>query len=201
MKKQIIIIWWWVDYTNYNDYKDFIEKFEIDPYIIKEKWWKDNMQNNLWENFEIIRIDMPNKWFANYSYWKIFFEKYTKFFKDDIILIWHSLWWTFIIKYLNENIFSNKIRSIHLVAPASKDTEEELLWSFKFNLKLEKFKKYGEIINFYFSRDDEVVPFTEYDYFRDIMKNSKYYIFEDKWHFWTDKWVYNFEELLNNIKN
>lgn len=199
MKKQVIVISWWVDYTNYENYEDFLNKQEIDPYFVKEKWWKDYLNEDLWDDFEVLKIDMPNKWFANYNHRKIIFEKYSTFFADEIILIWHSLGWSFIVKYLEENILDKKINSIHLVAPASQDSKDELLWSFKFDLELNNFKKYDKITAFYFSKDDPIVPFYEYDYFSKVLPGFKYNIFEDKWHFWTNFWVYHLPELVNNL--
>lgn len=72
MKKQVIVISWWVDYTNYENYEDFLNKQEIDSYFVKEKWWKNYLNEDLWDDFEVLKINMPNKWFANYNHRKIF---------------------------------------------------------------------------------------------------------------------------------
>lgn len=195
MNKKIFIIWWWVDASNYKNFEEYLLSEEFNPYEEKVKRWKDNLQNDLWIWFEVIKIPMPNKWFANYEYWKIVFEKAIPYFEEENILIWHSLGGSFILKYLEENDLKN-ISEIHLIAPASFDTPEEKLWSFSFDTSLENFKKYENITNFYFSKDDEVVPFWEYEKLTKILPNAKYNIFEDAGHFRME----HFNELVNNIK-
>lgn len=196
MSKKVFVIWWWVDASNYKNYEDYLNKLEFNPYEIDEKRWKDNLWEDLWEWFEVIRIPMPNKRFAEYKYWKIMFEKALKYFSDFDILVWHSNWAIFLLKYLNENKFEKDIFAIHLIAPASQNTPNEKLWSFKFDKKLESFRKYENITNFYFSEDDEVVPFKQCLDLQKILKDSKYNIFQDKWHFRMQ----HFEELVENIK-
>lgn len=193
--KKIFIIWWWVDASNYKDFEECLLQEEFNPYEEKIKRWKDNLQEDLWDWYEVIKIPMPNKWFAEYKYWKIMFEKAIPYFWDENILVWHSLWWCFLLKYLEENELEN-ISEIHLVAPASFDTPEEKLWSFAFDISLENFKKFENITNFYFSKDDEVVPFREYEEFKKILPNAKYDIFEDFGHFRME----HFEKLTLNIK-
>lgn len=196
MNKKIFIIGWWVDASNFRSFEDYLMQEDFNPYEEKIKWWKDNLQYDLWDKFEVIKIPMPNTHFAQYKYWKIMFEKALPYFWEKNILIWHSLGWTFLLKYLNENIIKNIIQ-IHLIAPASQDTPNEKIWSFLFDKKLNEFKKYESITNFYFSKDDLIVPFYEYDYFSFVLPNAKYNIFEDKWHFIFQE---HFEELVENIK-
>jgi predicted alpha/beta hydrolase family esterase len=196
MNKKIFIIGWWVDASNFRSFEDYLMQEDFNPYEEKIKWWKDNLQDDLWDKFEVIKIPMPNTHFAQYKYWKIMFEKALPYFWEKNILIWHSLGWTFLLKYLNENTIKNIIQ-IHLIAPASQDTPNEKIWSFLFDKKLNEFKKYESITNFYFSKDDLIVPFYEYDYFSFVLPNAKYNIFEDRWHFIFQE---HFEELVENIK-
>jgi len=147
MNKKIFIIGWWVDSSNFRSFEDYLIQEDFNPYEEKIKWWKDNLQDDLWDKFEVINIPMPNTHFAQYKYWKIMFEKALPYFWGKNILIWHSLGWTFLLKYLNENTLENIIQ-IHLVAPASQDTPNEKIWSFLFDKKLNEFKRYESITNF-----------------------------------------------------
>lgn len=196
MNKKIFLIWGWVDSSNYIDYENYLLNEEFNPYEEKIFGWKDNLQDDLWEWYEVIRIPMPNKFFAEYKYWKIVFEKALVYFGNENILIWHSLWWSFLLKYLNENNLEN-ISQIHLLAPWVFDSEKELIWSFNFDKQLSGFKKYENITKIYFSRDDEVVSFSDWEYLQKILKNSKFEIFEDLWHF---IFLEHFEKLIDNIR-
>lgn len=194
--EKIFIIWWWVEYSNYKDYHEYVSNIEFNPYEEKFIWWKDNLSKDLWDKFEVIKIPMPNKDFADYISWKIMFEKAFPYFWKINILIWHSLGWSFLLKYLQENNLEN-ISQIHLVSPAVFDSNEEKLWTFWFDKDLKNFKKFENITNLYFSKDDTIVWFENCEYLQKILKNSKFEIFEDRWHFVTQK---NFWELVRNIK-
>lgn len=194
--KKIFIIWWGVDASNYKNFEEYLRNEEFNPYEEKVFWWKDNLQDDLWEWFEIIKIPMPNKFFAEYKYWKIMFEKAFPYFWEENILIWHSLWWSFLLKYLEENELKN-ISQIHLIAPAVFDSDDELLWSFKFDEKLENFKRFENIVNVYHSKDDDVVSFDDCKYLKGVLKNANFEIFEDKWHFIFEEHI---EKLVENIK-
>lgn len=197
MNKKIFIIWGWVEASNYKNFEEYILQEEFNPYQEKTKNWKDNLLQDLWEWYEVIKIPMPNKGFAEYKYWRIMFEKAIPYFGEKNIFIWHSLWWTFLLKYLNENELEN-IDSIHLIAPAVFDTPNEFLWSFTFETNPENFKKFENITNIYASRDDDIVPFSDGEYLKTILPKSNFEIFEEKGHFIFDE---HFEELVRNIRN
>lgn len=196
MSKKIFIIWGWVDASNYANFEDYLLQEEFNPYEEKIKNWKDNLAEDVWVGYEVIKIPMPNKGFAEYKYWKIMFEKVFPYFAEENILIWHSLGGTFLLKYLNENTLEN-ISGIHLVAPASQDTPDERLWSFLFEKTLQKLKKIENKVFFYFSRDDEIVPFYEYEYFSKVFPNAHYTIYDDKGHFIFEE---HLEKLVENIQ-
>lgn len=195
--KKVFLIGWWVDPSNYKDFKEYLELQEFDPYEERLKWWKDNLQEDLWEGYEVIKIPMPNKWYAQYEYWSIMFEKALPYFWEENILIWHSLWWSFLLKYLSSKNIEN-ISQIHLVAPALFDSEQEKLWSFTPDNTLENYKKYESLTTAYFSRDDDIVWFENCEWMKEKLPNVKYEIFEDKGHFIFEE---HFKELVENIKN
>lgn len=196
MNKKIFVIWGWVEASNYKDFENYLLWEEFNPYAEKAKNWKDNLLLDLWEWFEVIKVPMPNKGFAEYKYWKIMFEKTFPYFGEENIFIWHSLWGTFLLKYLNENNLE-KISQIHLIAPAVSDTPAEYLGSFRFDKNLETFKKFEEITFVYHSKDDDVVLFFDLEYLQKVLQKSNFEIFEDKWHFIFEE---HLDDLVKNIK-
>ena len=194
MKQQVIFIHWWVSKDNYIDFSEYLEKFIYEPFKVKPKKWKMTLKEDLGNEFEVFMPDMPNKDFADYNEWKIMFEKVLPFLDNNVILIWHSLGWTFLCKYLEENKFSNEIKEILIVAWAFEDDEIEVLWNFNFNINT--LKKYEDKISFYHSKDDFVVNFSDLEKFKDKLPNADYKIFENKWHFIEE----TFRELIKDIK-
>lgn len=196
MKQQVVFIHGWEAKENFKSYKDFLYKLEYKPFKIKKRW-KNTLSLDLWEDYEVFFPEMPNKDFAVYECWKIMFEKVLPFLREDIILIWHSLWWTFLTKYLDENKFNFKIKKIFLVASAFKDSEDEVLWSFNFDKTLKNFKIYEDDIKFYHSKDDLVVTIDDLEDYRKILEKSEFQIFEDRFHFIDE----TFPEIIDDIKS
>lgn len=199
MKKQIIFIWWWVAKENYKNFKDYLEKIDFNPYEEKKIRWRDSLEKDLWDDFEVIKIPMPNKDFADFYEWKIIFEKVFPYFKKDFSLVWHSLWATFLIKYLSENDFEFIPKNIFLLAGAFKDWENEKIWNFSFDWNFEKFKiNFEEKTYFLHSRDDFVVDFSDFLDFKNIFKKANFIEFIDKNHFLDEK-LDEFIELIKSL--
>ena len=198
MKQQIILLRWWTPKENYKGYYDFLEKYEINPYEEKSTKWSDTLAKDLWENFEVLEIQRPNKDFADYRARKIMFEKYIPYIQAWAIYVGHSLGWSFFLKYFDENpSLLEKFSKIILIAPAVEDSEIELLGTFKPDLKFKNLKNYQNKIVVFASKDDFIVPFKEIELLQKKLPNIDYRIFKDKWHFLQEK----FPELLNEIKN
>jgi predicted alpha/beta hydrolase family esterase len=113
-------------------------------------------------------------------------------------LIWSSLWWLFLVKYLSENNFPKNISELHLVAPLFNDEwlVNEYVWDFALDInKVSDIEKKANKVSLYFSEDDPVLPFKQHKYYKELLKNSKFFIFQDRWHFSQPA----FPELLENI--
>jgi len=196
--KQIIFIRWWEAFYTKEQYYNYLKKKEYNPYE-KKKSWRDWISWALSENFEVFEPQMPCKQNADYKAWKIWFEKLFPYLWDEkIILIWHSLWWLFLAKYLSENNFLKNNIELHLVAPLIEDEwlVDEYVWNFV--LDKEKVKKLEEKIKniyLYFSEDDPILPFKQYYTWKNLLKNSKFFIFQDRGHFSQPAFL----ELLENI--
>ena len=134
----------------YEDYLKFLEDYEIDFEEIKKKGWKDNLEDALESDFEIIRPGMPSPRNAKYREWKIWFEKFFPILRDDIILIGHSLGGIFLPKYLSENNFPVGISQLHLVAaPYCGNGAECSLADFKLPASLSKTEDHSDQIFLY----------------------------------------------------
>ena len=198
MLRQIILLRWWTAKENYKDYYDFVENFEINPYKEKFIKWSDTLAEDLWKEFEVIEIERFNKYFADYKAWKIIFEKYIPYIRYESIFIGHSLGGSFAIKYFEEDNsrLLEKFKKVILVAPAIKDTEKEVLWTFKSNYKFENLKRYQNKIIIFASKDDDIVPINQIEFIKNFLPDIDYRILEDRGHF-TQMY---FPELLEEIK-
>ena len=197
--KQIVLIRGWESKENYKDFYDYLKKEKFDPYKEKTRRWNRNLWNTLWDDYEVLEIPMPNRHFADYKAWKIMFEKIIPYLKDDVILVGHSLGWTFLTKYFEEENAEKlleKTKKIILVAPWFKDDEKEVLWNFNFDKDLKKIKKIEEEITIFGSKDDFLVDFSDIEDYKKVLPNVKYKIFENKWHFLQE----DFDELIEEIK-
>src|SRR5690606_1226274 len=126
MKHQVILIHGGDSFNSYNEYLNALKTWPAkkDWFLPRQNDWKDNFQSDIGHNFEVFRPQMPNKQNSKYAEWRIWFERMFPFLDDGIVLIGHSLGGMFLIKYLAENKFPNKIISLHLIAPPHNQTAD-----------------------------------------------------------------------------
>jgi len=116
--KQLVHIHGGGAWPTYEDAFKYLEDYIIDDPLFPQKKdrWKDKYSDFLSDDWQIIRPEMPNKRNVKYKEWEIWFNKYVPFFKDDVVLVGHSLGGAFLVKYLSENDLPVKIKQLHLVA-------------------------------------------------------------------------------------
>jgi len=162
--QQVLFIWWWNAYPSRENFIEELKKWDYNPFEIKKKW-KNTLSKELWEDYQVALLDMPNKNIALYKEWKIQFEKTFEYLDGDQIIIAHSLWTIFILKYLTENWFPKKIKQLHLVSALIDDKdlppEESYIWDFQFDIQkipeIEKYyMKFYLMQNLKFSRIDDI---------------------------------------------
>jgi hypothetical protein len=142
---------------------------------------------------------MPNSQNAKYEEWKIWFERYSEFLHDGIILIGHSLGGYFLAKYLTENTMPVSVRALFLIAAPFKpdDFGGEDGGDFVFDTsKLGKLTERAEKIFIYHSKDDPIVPYAHAQMYKHVLYGAKLVFFEDRGHFLEEE----FQELLQNIE-
>jgi predicted alpha/beta hydrolase family esterase len=145
---------------------------------------------------------MPCKDNANYTAWKIWFERHFDFIHDQTpTVIGHSLGCTFLLKYLSENKFPKQIKQLHLVAPwVNNDIKVlplERVASFAFDInKINVLEKMAEEIHIWHSEDDDVVPFSDSEMINKKLPKATLHRFTDRKHFIQPAFL----ELLQSIQ-
>ena len=199
--QQVLFIGWGNVYPTREIFINELKKRDYNPFEIKKKW-KNNLWKELWNNYQVAILDMPNKNIALYKEWKIMFEKAFPYLNWDQIIIAHSLWTIFILKYLVENWFPKKIKQLHLVSALIDDKEmppeEAYLGDFEFDIqKIPEIQNICEKIFLYHSKDDFCVPISQWERLHKFLPDAKFEVFEDRGHINMEE----FPELIQNIKD
>lgn len=199
MKQQVVFINGAVPKENFENYYDFLRKIEYDPYAEKFLNWNKTLGEKLWDDYEYMRAPLDALDFADYTAWKIMFEKMFPYLRDDMILVTTSLWSSFILKYFWENDFPVKIKKLFFIAPAVRDTQEEKLGSFASKLEFSvRLRKWVEQIYMYHSRDDDLVPFEQSLELHSYFPESIFREFDNRGHFYKEA---ELPEIIEDIKN
>ncbi len=197
-KTQILMIHGGNTFKNRKDYLNYLKTKEV-SIEKKIRWAEGYLDKELGDKFEIIRPSMPFKEDAKYTDWKIWFERYIPFLRDNVILIGGSLGGIFLAKYLSENKFPKKILATFLVCPPFDDTcfNEDLVGGFKLKSDLSLIEENSKDLYLMFSEDDDVVPVAHADKYKNKLKNAKFFIYKSKnGHFRITK----FPEIVKIIK-
>lgn len=197
-KIQVFVIRGGSTFKNQKDYLSFLKNRRIS---IEEKirWTDEFLKKSLGVNFKIIKPQMPLKDNAKYRDWKIYFERFFPYLKNNIILIGNSLGGIFLAKYLSENKFPKKILSTYLVCPPYDNSTpgEDLAGGFKLKKDLTLLEKNSKNLYLMFSEDDPLVPLTHAKKYKKSLKNAKFIIYKSKnGHFNIPK----FPEIIKMIK-
>lgn len=197
MKKQIVIIHGGDTFGTYEEYLDFLNKYQIDieRYKSNKDDWKIWLRSELSFEYEVILPIMPNKTNARFEEWKLWIDKLLPFLNDDVILIGHSMGGSFLVKYLSENKFSKKVKAVFLVS-AMFDYDDDGYSLQSFSLP-EKLDLQTDKIYLYHSKDDKVVPFVSMSKFKSKFPNATTRTFEDRGHINQE----TFPELVADIKD
>jgi predicted alpha/beta hydrolase family esterase len=196
MKKQVIVIHGGDTFDSYEDYLAYLTDWEVSKEMLTSKGWKSTLQSMLGEGYEVLKPTMPNEFNCKYVEWKIWFEKFTPFFIDEVILVGHSLGGIFLAKYLAENILPKKITALFLIAAPFDDVDTTSLADFVLPDSLELITKQVDTIYLYQSEDDPIVPFSELAKYQLKLPGVHIKIFKDKGHFNQE----TFPELVESIQ-
>lgn len=198
MKKQVVVIGGGDVFRTRKEFVSFLKKYKIDDLdYFSKKGWKNSLQKELGKSFEVIRPEMPNKFDARYSEWKIWFEKLLLFIRPNAVFVGHSLGGIFLAKYLSENTLGKRPKAVILIAAPFDDEEHGYLGDFKLIGSLDRFSKQCKNIYLFQSKDDPVVPFHEVDKYKRALPNAEVRVLKNRGHFNQAK----FPELVKYIKS
>lgn len=195
---QVLIIRGGMTFKNQKDYISFLKKRNLS---LDEKisWNGNYLKRKLGKKFKIIMPRMPLQDNAQYKEWKIHFERYLPLLDHKMILIGTSLGGTFLAKYLSENKLPKKAISTYLICPPFDNTleGEDLVGGFELKKDLSLIEKNSRNTTLMFSKNDEVVPISHAEKYKNKLKKSKIIIYENKnGHFRIQK----FPEIIKMIK-
>jgi len=197
MKKQIIVVHGGDTFDTYEKFIAFLKERTVGLKDLKRGGWKLRLEERLGHDFDVLLPQMPNKENARYSEWKLLFEKCIPLFSDEAALLGHSLGGAFLAKYLAENDFPKKIKSLFLVAAPFDDAGEEYpLGTFSLPQNLEKLQKQARRVFIFHSRDDKVVPCADLGKYKKVFPEAQTVIFENRGHFNQEE----FPELIERIQ-
>jgi hypothetical protein len=197
-KTQIFFIHGGMTFKSKKDYLHYLKTRKIS--VNKKIYWSNEyLDKKLGKEFEIIRPRMPLQENAKYEEWKVYFERYLPYLRNNIILIGSSLGGIFLAKYLSENKFPKKIMSTYLICPPFDNTlpEEDLVGGFKLRSNLSMIEKNSKNLKLLFSKDDDIVPVSHAKKYGKKLKNAQITIYESKnGHFKISE----FPEIVRMIK-
>ena len=198
-KPQILYIHGGFTFKSKSDYIKYLKNSEVKltPSI---RWHGDYLDKQLGREFEIIRPRMPFVENAKYDLWKLNFEKYFTYLRNNLILVGGSLGGIFLARYLSENKFPKKILSVYLVCPPFDNSvsQEDLVGGFKLKSDLSLIEKNCHNVHLLFSSDDDIVPVYHAAKYAKKLTNSHIVIYDHiPGHFKISK----FPEIIKMIKN
>lgn len=202
-KHHLLYIHWWNTFRNHDDYINCLKNrpISIEP---KMRWTMNYLDDQLWDYCKIIRPRMPLKDNAVYEDWRIMFERHFEYLQDNVILIGESLWGIFLAKYLSENVFPKKILSVYMVCPPFDNTlpNDYLVWWFELKSDLSQIEKNCQNVNLMFSKDDDCIPVSHADKYREKMNNPNIIIYDSKnWHFNIEEFPEIADMIIKDIKS
>lgn len=186
-------------FKNRKDYVHFLKSRKVSTEK-KASWAEGYLDEKLGKDFEIIRPRMPLQDNAKYEEWKIHFERFFPYLKNNIILIGSSLGGIFLAKYLSEHTFPKRIRSVYLVCPPFDNTltGEDLVGGFKLKSDLSPILRNAKDIHLFFSEDDDVVPVSHAEKYRNTLKKANIVIYKSKNGHFN---ISTFPEIVRMIKD
>jgi len=196
--KQVIVIHGGTAFANYDDYLNYLatKPVQADRMTFKPMW-KELLQENLGDGYQVLLPAMPNKTNARYAEWKLWFDNVTQIITDDCILIGHSMGAVFLAQYLSYNKFPRRIKATILIATPYDDESEEDLVDFKFDGITELFKSQAGKVVIINGNDDPVISAHDIQRYHDGIPDAEFITISAPDHFMRIE----FPELTAIIRN
>lgn len=180
---QLIRIHWWNAFVSDEHFRTTLEEKEVTKERIQQRMWWDTFRDDLWGEFDVLEPHMPSSDRAVYGEWKIYFEKVLTLVDDWVILMGHSLWAIFLIKYLSEHTCPKIIQSLFLLSPALHEDPDDPIVSFVPGRSFDNISKQVSTIHILHSKDDFICPYADAVELHEELPWSHMHTFEDRNHF------------------
>jgi uncharacterized protein len=195
MKKQVVVIHGGDSYGSDSEFLSALRDKKVTKESFLPKYdWKSFLSRELGESFEVLAPRMPNKQNAKYDEWKVWLEKMFPFLGNSVVLIGHSMGGTFLVKYLSQNNFPKKIKALFLVA--SPHDLGGRVREFRLARDLGKVWKQCQNIHIFHSADDQVVPVSEAEMYKENWPEAVFHLLDGRGHFNQE----SFPEILAEIR-
>lgn len=197
MKQQVFVIHGGDAFDTYEEYLAYLKEKEMSIERTRFIDWKGNLQKALGDSYDVVLPRMPNSQNARYAEWKIIFDKFVPQLDENVIFIGHSLGGIFLAKYLSEEEYPKSIKATLLVAAPYNAPDDHPYVDFNILTDLSGLQKRGGKVFLYHSKDDQIVPFTNFERYQRELPNATARTFADKQHFNQA----DFPELISDIQN
>lgn len=196
--QQIMVIHGGTTFEKNDEYLTFLKTkpLRIDSFTYKPGW-KELLQSNLGDSYQVLLPKMPNSTDARYIEWETWFTHISELLSDDTILIGHSLGAIFLAKYLSEHTVSFTIKATILIAAPFNDATGEDLTDFEIKTLSSQFEKQAGTLIFFNGPDDPAVPIEEVDSYKRFVPHAEFNTIPAPDHFVRT----DFPELTNRIKD
>ena len=196
--KQVIVIHGGTAFANYDDYlHNLATKPVYADRLTFKPMWKELLQENLGDEYQVLLPAMPNKTNARYAEWKLWFDNVAHIITDDCILIGHSMGAVFLAQYLSNNKFPRRIKATILIATPYDDESEEDLVDFKLDSITELFNVQAGKVIVINGNDDPVISASDIQKYRDDLSDAEFVTIPAPDHFMRVE----FPELTAIIRN
>ncbi|WP_077622483.1 alpha/beta fold hydrolase [Sediminibacillus massiliensis] len=156
------------------------------------------LQNSLSKDYHFSSPAMPNPENPSYAAWKAILKKKLSELKGNVVLIGHSLGGSVLLKYLSEEACDLSISGLFVMGSPYWGLDKEWL-NQEFELSNDFALRVPQIsqIYLYQSRNDEVVPFSHFEYYAYKLPHAKTRVFENYGHLFQD----DLPELVHDIES
>lgn len=195
---QVIAIHGGTTFTSYDDYLEYLRTKSVSlDRLTYKPMWRELLQQNLGDEYQVLLPAMPNKTNARYAEWKLWFDNLTQVFTDDCILIGHSLGALFLAKYVSENVFPRKIKATILIATPFQDETDEDLTDFKLESISDLFRDQAGKVMLFNGDNDPVISQEDVALYKKYLPQAEFHTLSAPDHFMRVE----FPELIETIKN
>jgi predicted alpha/beta hydrolase family esterase len=134
-----------------------------------------------------------------YQAWKAKIAREPSRLEGEIILVGHSLGASVLLKVLSEEIFAGCVTSVYLIAPP--------YWGME-NWEVDQYKLQGDFaaklpedlpIVFYHSRDDDIVPFSHLELYREKLPQATFNTLDGRGHYFNNDLSMVAQDIQNHL--